>query len=134
MRLKHEFVNIKSNKSNYKIIDDLIKDTGFPLISTTNLAINAICKKVREDGFRVLISGNGADEIFSGYYAHHLSLIKKNENYETNYDNWVKIIKPHIRTEALKNINMLKISNLSFNFETNIYEKYFKIIKKEKNF
>ena len=46
-----------------------------------------------------------------------------------------KIIKPHIRTEILKNLNLFKnnLKGNSYNFETNIYDKYFKIkIKKDK--
>ena len=33
----------------------LIKDTGFPLLSTTNLAIYEICKKAKEQGYKVII-------------------------------------------------------------------------------
>ena len=46
-----------------------------------------------------------------------------------------KITKPHIRTEILKNLNLFKnnLKRNSYNFETNIYDKYFKIkIKKDK--
>ena len=34
-------------------------------------------KKVSKDGFRVLISGVGADEIFSGYYDHTLQFLQE---------------------------------------------------------
>ena len=116
----------------------MIADTGFPLLSTTNLAINEICKKVKKDGYKILITGNGADEIFSGYYAHHMSFllsVKKNKIFKKKFDEWTKFTKPHIRTEILKNLDLFKnnLKTNNYDFETNTYDKYFKIkIKKTK--
>ena len=31
-----------------------------------------LLKKMRQSGFKVSISGTGADEIFTGYYDHHI--------------------------------------------------------------
>ena len=107
MNLNHEFVNMKKDRSNFEIVDNIIKESGFPLLSTTSLAINKICQKVKKDGYKVIISGNGADEIFSGYYAHHISYlisIKKSKIYQKNYNDWANNTKPKIRTSILKDI------------------------------
>ena len=53
-------------------------------------------KKVSKDGFRVLISGVSADEIFSGYYDHTLQFLQeiKNKKYFTKeLKNWKKKFK-----------------------------------------
>lgn len=129
---------MSKEKENFKLIDNLIKDTGFPLLSTTDLAINKICQKAKKDGHKVIIGGNGADEIFSGYYAHHLSYllsIKKNKNYKTEFRNWKNKTVPFIRTEILKNLEMYKknLKKQGFKFETYIYQKFLKIDYKTKN-
>ena len=139
LNLRHEYISTNDLQKNFKIIDDLIKDIGFPLLSTTNLAINKICQKVKKDGYKVLISGNGGDEIFSGYYAHHMSYlisIKNTPKFKKNLKNWKNTTKPFIRTQILKNLNLFEKNLLKkgFNFESNIYEKYFKTKNKKKIF
>ncbi len=134
-KLNHEFIPKINPNKNYQTINNLIKEIGFPLLSTTNLAINKICNKIKKDGFKVLISGNGGDEMFSGYYAHHMSYllsIKNNSLFQKEFKNWEKITKPHIRTNILKDFNLYKrkFKKDGYNFETDIYRKYFKILKK----
>jgi asparagine synthase (glutamine-hydrolysing) len=137
LNLNHEFIIMNKDINKFNVIGELIEDTGFPLISSTNIAINEICKKVKKDGYKVIVTGNGADEIFSGYYAHHLSYllsIKKSKTYKQKYMDWSNKTKPHIRTEILKNLDLYEknINKNGYNFEVNLYKKYFKIIKKRK--
>ena len=133
-KLNHEFININKSLNSYVTIEKLIKDTAFPLVSSTNLAINEICKKVKKDGYKVIMTGHGADEMFSGYYAHHLSYlmsIEKTNIFKKNYNLWKKNTRPFIRTEVLKNFDLFKKSykKNSYNFESDIYEKFFKFKK-----
>ncbi len=133
-KLNHEFIETSNLKKNYNVIDGIIQDIGFPLLSTSNLAINKICKKIKKDGFKVVISGNGGDEIFSGYYAHHMSYllsIKNTLKFPEEYKLWEKTTKPHIRTNILKNLDLYEnnVRKIGYNFETDIYRKYFKLLK-----
>ena len=45
---------------------------------------NQLCQRIKEEGFSVVISGTGADEIFTGYYDHYLFWLyemRDNENF-----------------------------------------------------
>ena len=135
--LQHEFISENNINKNFKLIDNLIQDIGFPLLSTTNLALNKICQKIKKDGYKVLITGNGGDEIFSGYYSHHMSYlisIKKKENYSREFKKWNDVTRPHVRTGILKDVNLFNknLRNNAFNFETDTYKKYFRLHKKNK--
>ena len=52
-----------------------------------------------------MISGNGGDEIFSGYYAHmsYLVSIEKNKDFNLKYKEWLDNTEPFIRNPILKN-------------------------------
>ena len=114
------------------MLENFIDDFGFPLMSSTYLAYGNLCKKISEEKFKVLISGNGGDEIFSGYYAHHMSYllsIEKKPYFKKKYNEWEKNTKPFIRMDILKDLKkfkkILKSKNSTFH-ENEDYEKYFK--------
>lgn len=137
LNLNHEFIILNKGINKFDVIDELIEDIGFPLIGSTNIAINQICKKVKKDGYKVILTGNGGDEIFSGYYAHHLTYLlsnKKSKNFEQKHMDWENKTKIHVRTEILKNLELYEknVNKNGYNFEANLYEKYFKILKKRK--
>ncbi len=130
LKLNHEYV-LPNKSENFKILNNLIQESGYPLMSSTYLAYGSLCKKIENDKFRVLISGNGADEIFSGYYAHHMSYllsIKNQKNFNQKYLEWEKNTKPFVRMEILKNLQMYKkitMQNNSTFFENKEYSKFF---------
>tara|TARA_B110000971_G_scaffold96370_1_gene99105 strand:- start:10575 stop:12419 length:1845 start_codon:yes stop_codon:yes gene_type:complete len=137
--LKHEYV-LPDKKQNLKMLDSFIGDSGFPLMSSTYLAYGSLCKKISRDKYKVLVSGNGADEIFSGYYAHHMSYllsIEKKSYFKEKYLEWEKNTKPFIRTNILKNFKeykkMTKDKKSGFH-ESLEYLKFFKKEIKFKNF
>lgn len=45
----------------------LIADTGAPLMFNSTMPIHAMCRRARQEGAKVLLSGEGSDEIFLGY-------------------------------------------------------------------
>ena len=53
-------------------MDDIIKKTSSILPTTTWLIFNELCRKVKDSKCKVILSGSGGDEIYSGYYIHHL--------------------------------------------------------------
>ena len=73
-------------------------------------------EKVSKDKFKVLISGVGADEIFSGYYDHTLQFLYEIRNldlFKKELKYWKKIFKIILEILCLKITSyILKIINL----------------------
>ena len=62
--------------------------------------------KIKPTGTKVVISGTGADEIYSGYYDHflmYLAKIRNNKNYYKELSFWKKFIRNKIRNPVFKN-------------------------------
>ncbi len=130
-KFKHSYI-IQDKKKNYQMLKNFINNFGFPLMSSTYLAYGNLCKKISEDKFKVLISGNGGDEVFSGYYSHHMSYllsIKNKHYFKKKHNEWEKNTKPFIRMNILKDLKkfkkVLKSKNPTFH-ENDNYKKYFK--------
>ncbi|MAV57021.1 MAG: asparagine synthase (glutamine-hydrolyzing) [Candidatus Pelagibacter sp.] len=100
-------------------------------ISTISLYIQSlIYKKMKDDGVKVCVTGNGADELFAGYY-HHYNLYYnsiKNKVFKATFKKeWEKNILPLIRNKEYKS---LKRKNLKSYFSL-IDEKYLNFKKIE---
>lgn len=63
--VKHTFVNIDSKKKN--LIEEFIKIVDEPSFSSSFLPQLILRKKIKKDGFKVLITGEGGDEAMGGY-------------------------------------------------------------------
>ena len=90
-------------------LKDLISYHDSPLSTLSYYMHSKISAKAKKLGYKVIFSGTGADEIFSGYYDHfllHLKEIKKTKKYESEILSWTKFIKPLVRDENLKNPNL----------------------------
>ena len=116
-------VEHKNLKINFKKIDFLkllkkqINYHDSPVTTINSLLQFALFKKVKKSGYRLTFSGFGADEIFSGYYDHHLLYLNEIKNnkklFKISYENWKKNILPLTRNPILKNhINFIKKENL----------------------
>lgn len=75
-------------------------------ISTISYYIHSfLSEEISKKGYKVAISGTGADEIFTGYYDHyllHLQSIYKHKSFKKNLENWYKFVLPFIRNPNLK--------------------------------
>jgi asparagine synthase (glutamine-hydrolysing) len=64
-------------------------------------------ESVAEHGYKISISGTGADELFSGYYDHHLAYLYEvrddQELLEASLQNWERHVKPLVQNPHLKN-------------------------------
>ena len=110
------YLGIKSEKismENEDFIENLrflVGDRMSPVSTISYYTQNILYKKMANSGFKVAISGTGADELFTGYYDHHL-LHLANE-FETDKDKenaisaWQKHIKPIIRNPLLQEQNL----------------------------
>lgn len=66
-----------------------------------------LVRSMAEAGFRISISGTGADELFSGYYDHHLLYLNAVRDDPLRYDAavraWETHVKPLVRNPFLRN-------------------------------
>lgn len=142
----HTNLRIDLKKFNFiKILKNQIKYHDNP-VSTINSLLNfQLYKKVKNDGFKVSISGIGSDEIFSGYYDHHLLYLNEVKDNKKHFiqslNNWKRIVKPMVRNPFLKK-SQLYINNPKFrqhvyqyeNFKNSIFNNNLKLSFFEKNY
>jgi asparagine synthase (glutamine-hydrolysing) len=117
-KLKSYFLRVKKNNQvNLNIIKNLIFQTGFMFPTTTWLAYYYLNELIKKKGIKVLLTGIGGDELFSGYYVHILHYLKsiyKKKIFNTKFNEWKKYIVPLIRSKSLKDFDYyLKNSNKS---------------------
>jgi asparagine synthase (glutamine-hydrolysing) len=82
----------------------LVKAHDSPVATITYFAQWLLAGEIAKSGYKVAISGTGADEIFSGYYDHHLYYlreIRKEKTYRASLDYWKKYIYPLVRNPYL---------------------------------
>jgi len=63
---KHHEIHMSSNLAR-DLLDDFIQKAGQPFAVSSGLGILAISQVARQNGTKVLLSGDGADELFGGY-------------------------------------------------------------------
>jgi len=107
------FVKVKkSNTKNIKIIADIINKSGNLVPTVSWLLYSYICNAVKQKKFKVILSGTGGDEMFGGYYGHHLHYLLSIRNnkklFQKQYNEWINFIKPLIRTKELKDFDGYK--------------------------
>jgi len=106
MGLRHTKVSLNT----YGFLDNLrklIKAHDAPVYTITYYAHWILMKAIREAGYKVSISGTGADELFSGYYDHHLAYLavlksKNTTRYNEALSEWQTHVKPMVRNPYLQ--------------------------------
>lgn len=110
-------INLKE-KFSLSMLTDLINYHDQP-VCTINFVSHSILQKfIKDDGHKVVISGTGADEVFSGYYDHYncyLRDLEGDENYDVALQNWKKYFSKNIQNKYLKDPEIFKNYGNSFN-------------------
>jgi|TARA_Y100000294_G_scaffold176981_1_gene200937 asparagine synthase (glutamine-hydrolysing) len=105
LKLKHTWVKINKNET-FENLRKILSHRSSPLSTLTNYIQWLLYKNISKKGYKVAISGIGADEIFSGYYDHHLAYfydIRKNKPlFRESLLNWKKNILPLIRNKFFR--------------------------------
>ena len=76
-------------------LDKIIYHLDEPIGDTSVISLFKICENVKKEGYKVLLSGLGADDIFSGYRRHQALSYQK-------YKNIFKVIPEYILPSNLK--------------------------------
>ena len=84
--LKCNSTIIETSKDNFlERMEKIILYYNAPIPTISYYVHNLLSEKIKENGYSVVISGTGADEIFTGYYDHYsfwLNVMKKNKNFD----------------------------------------------------
>ena len=121
--LNHTLVKI--NKNNFLTrMNEIISYHESPISTSSYYVQNFLMNKIKSDGFKVSLMGTGADEIFTGYYDHHLLYLATIEKlapevFKDSLSNWNSKIKHLIRNSTYRNPN-LYISNPDY--RDHVYE------------
>lgn len=106
LKLKKNFIDT-SGKLNLKKLTKQIDTYDSPVFTITDYLKNLLAEKIAKKNFKVVITGSGADEIFTGYYDHHLMYLyetKKDKKLHNDYlSKWKKYILPIVRNKYFKN-------------------------------
>tara|TARA_B100000989_G_C19507770_1_gene457307 strand:+ start:15 stop:1778 length:1764 start_codon:yes stop_codon:yes gene_type:complete len=132
--IKHTEVNL-SKENFFGNLKEQINYHDAPIYTITYYAQWLLMKAINQNGYKVSISGTGADEIFSGYYDHHnayLAYIKKNQKslYPKVLNNWEKKIKGFIRNPFVKNKDLF-VDNENMRDHIYLDNKYFSSFLKD---
>ena len=141
--INHTYVNIKKdNKKNLEHLKNVIEKTGNIVPTSTYLIFSLLCQKIKSKNFKVLLTGYGGDEMFSGYYIHQLhylySIKDKPVLFKRKFNEWSNYIQPLLRNEFLKNFDKYKEfmknkKDIMFYDFMNM-KKFFKSFKIKKNY
>lgn len=111
LKVKHQNFKINFNKCNFiENLKEQIRYHDSPVTTINSFLSFMLLKKIKKEGFKVCISGIGSDEIFSGYYDHHLLYLYEMKNnkelYAKSLNNWKKNTLPFVKNPYLKKYNL----------------------------
>lgn len=138
-KFKTKFIK-SNNAGSLNLLERMIEYGYNPVLTPTFLGLGLLCKKIKRDKNKVLLTGIGGDELFCGYYINFLSHILSYKNqklFYQKYSFWKKNIKKFIRNPNLKNFEIAgKLENKYrlnlFIEENNNFKNYIKKYKKIK--
>ncbi len=131
--------NKNLNSKNYKIflegkkkkflsrIKKLTNHHDGPIATNSYYIHSFLSEEISKNGFKVAISGTGADELFTGYYDHfllHFENQKKSKNFKKLINDWKKYIYPILNNKNLKDPFLYIKDNED---RSNVYEEKFNI-------
>ncbi len=104
--LKHTPILVEKNNF-LENLSSLVEAHDSPISTISYYAHSLLMKAISKNGYKVSMSGTGADEIFSGYYDHHLAYLSEinfvdKDLYNSSLENWISTIKPIVRNPYLK--------------------------------
>jgi len=123
LNLDHTLVEIRPENFIGRL-NEITKYHESPISTLSYYVQNFLLEKIHSDGFKVSLMGSGADEIFTGYYDHHLLYLATvyNQNsklFKSSLKNWTDNILPLVRNPVYQKFD-LYIKDPSF--RSHIYE------------
>ncbi len=106
--LKHTEIPISTDNF-LSCLRTLIRQHDAPIFTISAYCHWLLMGAIHEAGYRIAISGTGADELFSGYYDHHLAYLADmygSPEYPSALKKWETYVRPHVLNPLLRNPNM----------------------------
>jgi len=122
LNCKNKAIKLKNKNVNFfSRLRRLIEQHDSPIETISYYIHSFLSEEISRSGYKVAISGTGADEIFTGYYQHFLlyfASIKDSNKLKIEIKKWKKHIKPIIRNKELRNPNyyLSNPKNISLTF------------------
>ena len=110
LNLDHTLVEI-SPENFIGRLNEITRYHEAPISTLSYYVQNFLLEKIHTDGFKVSLMGSGADEIFTGYYDHHLLYLATiyNQNpqlFKVSLKNWTDKILPIVRNPVYQKFDL----------------------------
>ncbi len=124
--VKTNLIKLDKKIDFFQILKQSTEYNHYPIFTITNLIQYYLSSFVKKKGFKVCLSGSGADEIYGGYYDHYLmvfnELHKLNPNKLSEFlEIWKKNIQPNLRNKYFTKYNLFFKNK---NFRGYVYDNY----------
>lgn len=106
LEINHTIVEIESSHFLTRM-KEIIRYHDSPISTISYYIQNFLMREINEAGFKVSLMGTGADELFSGYYDHHLLYLRElfqtdKSAYQDALEDWKIHILPLIRNPIFR--------------------------------
>jgi asparagine synthase (glutamine-hydrolysing) len=102
--IRHTSIPIRTDNF-ISSLRDLIRYHDTPVYTVSYYVHWMLMQSIKENNYRISISGTAADELFSGYYDHHNAYLYEVRNishlFEESLKNWNTHVKPIVRNPYL---------------------------------
>ena len=106
------FVPISVSRDGFlRKLGKLVEAHDGPLVTISYYVHSLLSEHMARCGYKVAISGTGADELFAGYYHHHLYQLADvygSSHYQRILEDWRRHIRPFIRSSAFTNPDFVR--------------------------
>lgn len=107
--LRHEYIPLETRHFIPRL-RELVRQHDAPVITINSFAQWCLMESVAEHGYKIAISGTSADELFSGYYDHHLLYlyeVRDDPNlFAASRAAWEQHIRPLTRNPKLRDADL----------------------------
>lgn len=107
--IQHDFIPVSTEDFLDRLRTQIAYHDG-PVATITYYAQWQLLERIHQKGYRISISGTGADELFSGYYDHHLAYLCVMRDNAARYaealNEWRTHILPHVRNPFLRDADL----------------------------
>ena len=99
-------IKLDNSIDNFMRLKSLVNYHDAPVITPAYFVHSFISEQISKDGYKIAISGIGADELFTGYYDHynlHLCELKDNDKFDKILNDWKKYQLKYVRNPSFQN-------------------------------